>query len=79
MKVEINSLQELMRLKKYTVVKLSENTGISEDTIRRRLKDKDWRMSEVDLLVKTLDIPKSAVYLYFFEPVLEQDSSKETV
>lgn len=79
MEVQINSLQELMRLKGYTIVKLSETTGISEDTIRRRLKDKDWRLSEVDKIVMALDIPKTWVYAYFFEPLLELKSSEVTV
>jgi DNA-binding Xre family transcriptional regulator len=78
MKVEIDTLQDLMRLRKVTVAKLSEGTGISEDTIRRRMKDKDWRMSEVDKLVKVLDIPKNCVYVIFFEPVLEANSSEVT-
>lgn len=77
MEVQINSLQDLMRLKKVTVVKLAEMTGISDDTIRRRLKDKDWRMSEVDQVVKALDIPSTWVYTYFFEPVLEKTQGEE--
>ncbi len=78
MKVEIDTLQDLMRLRKVTVAKLSESTGISEDTIRRRMKDKDWRMSEVDKLVKVLNIPKNCVYVIFFEPVLEPSSNEVT-
>ena len=78
MKVEVNSLQDLMRLKKVTIAKLAEATDISQDTIRRRLKDKDWRLSEVERIVRALDIPKTCVYVYFFEPMLELDSKGVT-
>ena len=78
MKADVNSLEDLMRLKKYTVVKLSEETGISQDTIRRRLKDHDWRMTEADLIIEKLKIPSQDVYLYFFKPLLEQNSNEVT-
>ena len=78
MKVEVDNLEDLMRVRKISISKLSELTDISEDTIRRRLKDHDWRMSEAESIKRVLNIPKNYVYLYFFEPLLEQDSKEVT-
>lgn len=76
MKVEVNSLEELMRLRKIGPADLSELTGISEATIRRRLDDHDWRMKEAELVVSALEIPKDFVYLYFFEPLIEKTQTE---
>lgn len=72
MKVDVNRLEDLMRLKKISPAELAEETGISEATIRRRLEDHDWRMKEAEILTRVLEIPANYVYLYFFEPLLEQ-------
>lgn len=78
MKIEINSLEELMRLKGVGPAHLAEKTGISEATIRRRLEDHDWRMSEAESIVTALEIPKDYVWLYFFEPLIEQTQAEVT-
>ena len=68
----MDDLKFLIKARYGSVAKCSEATGISTDTINRRLKDHDWRMSEADTLIKALNIPKSSIYLYFFEPMFEK-------
>ena len=77
MQVEINKLDDLMRLKNISPATLAELTGISEATIRRRLEDHDWRMSEAERVMKALEIPENFVYVYFFEPLLEQTQTED--
>lgn len=72
MKVDVNRLDDLMRLKKISPAELAEKTGISEATIRRRLDDHDWRMKEAEILTRVLEISADSLYLYFFEPLIEQ-------
>lgn len=74
----MNELKSLIRQKCKSIRELSEKTGISSDTINRRLKDGDWRLSECDILIKALDIPVNMFYIYFFEERLEQNSKKVT-
>ena len=78
MQVEVKNLDDLMRLKNIGPATLSELTGISEATIRRRLEDHDWRMSEAECVVKALEIPENYVYAYFFEPLLEKTQTEGT-
>lgn len=75
----MEDLKFLIKAKFGSIAKASEVTGISVDTINRRLKDHDWRMTEADALIKALNIPPKLVYVYFFEPLLELDSKKVTV
>lgn len=78
MQIEVNKLDDLMRLKNIGPATLSELTGISEATIRRRLEDHDWRMSEAELVMRALEIPENFVYVYFFEPLLEKTQTENT-
>lgn len=74
----MDELKALIRGKFKSIRELSEKTGISSDTINRRLKDGDWRLSECDTLIAVLGIPANMVYLYFFEQRLERNSKKVT-
>lgn len=78
MQIEIKDLNTLMRLKNITPSMLSEMTGISEATIRRRLEDHDWRMSEAELVIEALEIPVEFIYDYFFKPLLEKTQTEAT-
>lgn len=75
----MDELRSLIRQKFKSVRELSEATGLSTDTINRRLKDGDWRLSECDILIDVLDIPANMFYVYFFEERLEQNSKKVTL
>ena len=74
----MEELKFLIKAKYGSIAKLAEKTGLSVDTINRRLRDGDWRLSEVDALIEALDIPPRMIYVYFFENRLENKSSKET-
>lgn len=75
----MEDLRFLIKAKYGSVARCAEITGISVDTINRRLKDKDWRLSEVTALMKALNIPPKMIYLYFFEPLLEKTQVKAEV
>lgn len=74
----MEELKFLMKAKCGSIAKVAEITGLSVDTINRRLKDGDWRLTECDLLIKALDIAPSFVYLIFFEQRLANKSSGVT-
>lgn len=74
----MEELKFLIKAKYGSIAKLAEKTGLSVDTINRRLRDGDWRLSEVDALIEALDIPPRMIYVYFFENRLENKSSQET-
>lgn len=74
----MEELRFLIKAKFGSIAKISEVTGISVDTINRRLKDGDWRLTECDLLIEALKIPDSMVFVYFFEKRLENKASQVT-
>ena len=74
----MEDLKFLIKAKYGSIAKCAEVTGLSVDTINRRLKDGDWRMSEADILIKALDIPQKMIFVYFFEPLLEKTQEKTT-
>lgn len=77
MEVEIKSIQDLMRLRKISVKKLAEMTGISESTIQRHLDDCKWDVQQMDALIRALEIPKSFIVTFFYDPYLELKSRGE--
>ena len=76
MEVEIKTIQDLMRFRKVSTKKLAEMTGISESTIARHLEDCKWDMAQMDALIEALEIPKSFIVTFFYEPYLESKSSE---
>jgi DNA-binding Xre family transcriptional regulator len=76
MEVEIKSIQDLMRFRKISRKELAEKTGISESTIQRHLEDCKWDVSQIDALVTALEIPKSFLVTFFYDPYLEIKSSE---
>lgn len=74
----MDDLKFLIKAKFGSIAKCAEATGISVDTINRRLKDHDWRMSEADALAKALNIPPKMLYVYFFEPLIEKTQERAT-
>lgn len=75
----MDDLKFLIKAKFGSIAKCSEITGISTDTINRRLKDKNWKMSEADILIKALNIPPTMIYVYFFEPMIEKTQEEVTI
>ena len=60
-------LRELIRGKFGTIKKLSEVSGIKEHTLQRKLLGQnDWKLSEIEKLVKLLGINPVEINEYFF-------------
>ncbi len=78
MEVSINSLQELMRVRKVTNKDLSQLTGISEATIGRHLADCNWDMVQVDKIIRAMNIPTSSMAVLFYEPLVALNATKVT-
>lgn len=65
-------LKSLIKTRFGSVRKLSETVKISENTINTHLRDGNWDVNQACKLIKALNIPKSMVYLYFFEKKLAE-------
>ena len=75
--LESTDLKFLIKAKYGSIKKLSEIVGISENTINTHLRDGNWDMNQAVKIIRALSIPKTAVYLYFFEPMLSRNESSE--
>ena len=75
--LESTDLKFLIKAKYGSIKKLSEIVGISENTINTHLRDGNWDMNQAIKIIRALSIPKTAVYLYFFEPMLSRNESSE--
>ena len=70
-------LKFLIKAKYGSIRKVSEITGISENTINTHLRDGNWDMVQACKMVKALDIPTKYAHVYFFEPMLAKNVSVE--
>ena len=74
---ESTDLKFLIKAKYGSIKKLSDVVGISENTINTHLRDGNWDMKQAVKITRALSIPKTAIYLYFFEPLLSRNESSE--
>ena len=70
-------LRFLIKAKYGSIRKLSEITGISENTINTHLRDGNWDMIPACNVIRALDIPERYNHVYIFEPVLTKIASSE--
>ena len=69
-------LRFLIKAKYGSIRKLSEVTGISENTINTHLRDGNWDMTQACKIIRALEIPDRYTHVYFFEPVLTKNASE---
>ena len=72
-----DNLKFLIKAKLGSIRKLSEITGISENTINTHLRDGNWDLQQACKVVEALKIPASCTHVYFFEPMLTKNASEE--
>jgi hypothetical protein len=72
------NLKFLIKAKYGSIKKLSEVTGISENTINTHLRDGNWDFNQACKVINALNIPDSMTHFYFFEPMLAKNASEET-
>lgn len=76
---ESADLKFLIKAKYGSIKKLSDEVGISENTINTHLRDGNWDMRQAVKIVRALNIPSKFVYVYFFEPMLSRNESEAVV
>ena len=64
------NLKFLIRAKYGSVRRFAEVVELSENTVNNHLKDGNWDRNQMIRIIKALQIPKTAIYLYFFEDEL---------
>lgn len=63
-------LRFLIRARYGSIRKFAEVIEVSEGTVQNHLKDGNWDRNQMIRVIKALQIPRSMIYLYFFEEEL---------
>lgn len=63
-------LRFLIRARYGSIRKFAEIIEVSEGTVQNHLKDGNWDRNQMIRVIKALQIPRSMIYLYFFEEEL---------
>lgn len=64
------NLKFLIKAKYGSIRAFAEVISVSENTVNNHLKDGNWDVNQIVRIIQALKIPKSMVYLYFFEDKL---------
>lgn len=72
-----DNLKFLIRAKYGSIKKFAEVIKVSENTVNNHLKDGNWDRNQMIRVIQALQIPKSMVYLYFFEDGLAKTRTEE--
>jgi transcriptional antiterminator len=73
-----DNLKFLIRAKYGSIKKFAEAIEVSENTVNNHLKDGNWDRNQMIRVIRALQIPKSMVYLYFFEDELAKTRTEAT-
>ena len=69
----VNELKGKMVAAGYTQQRLAKTLGMAQKTLRERFAKGEFNSSEIDRLIKLLDI-KDPVAIFFAEPVAKNDT-----
>lgn len=71
------NLKFLIKAKYGSIKRFAEVIDVSENTVNNHLRDGNWDRNQMLRVINALQIPKSMVYLYFFEDALAKTRTEE--